>query len=120
MPFSTVAKNEGLDGILVDRIRLHSGAPGAAGTDNALGAGLSEATFSAASGAERALASDVTVTGLAANQSVTHFSVWLNAGTVFKGGFAIDPTPPNDVEANAAGEYTLKAGTTKLTASDPA
>ena len=116
MPFSTVAKNEGLDGILVDRIRLHSGAPGASGTDNALGAGLSEATFHAASGGERALNAGVTVTGLAASQSVTHFSVWLNAGTVFKGGFAITA---GDVAANAAGEYTLATGT-KLTATDPA
>jgi hypothetical protein len=116
MPFSEVAKNQALDGITVDRVRLHSGAPGAAGTDNALGAGLSAATFSAASGAERVLASAVEVTGLAANQSVTHFSVWLNSGTVFKGGF---PITSGDVQANAAGEYTLTTGT-KLTASYPA
>jgi hypothetical protein len=113
MPFSAVALNQALDGITVDRIRLHSGNPGSAGTDNELGAGLSAATFSAASGGERILASDVTVTGLAASQSVTHFSVWLNAGTVFKGGFAITS---GDVTANAAGEYILKGTDTKMVA----
>lgn len=116
MPFAVVAKNEALDGILVDRIRLHSGLPGATGADNQLGAGLSAATFNVASGSERALDAGVLVTGLASLQSVTHFSVWLNSGTVFKGGFAI---AAGDVEANAAGEYTLATGT-KLTATDPA
>jgi hypothetical protein len=115
MPFAVTAKNLALDAITVDRIRLHSGSPGSAGTDNALGAGLSAATFSAASSAERLLASDVTVTGLSAAQSVTHFSVWLNSGTVFRGGFAITS---GAVNADGAGQYVLKATTTKLTASD--
>ena len=114
MPYSATALNQALDGITVDRIRLHSGDPGAAGTNNQLGAGLSAATFNAASGGERLLNADVTVTGLSANQSVTWFSVWLNAGTVFKGGFQITS---GDVQANAAGEYILKGTTTKMTAS---
>ena len=95
---------------------MHSGAPGSAGTDNELGAGLSSATFNAASGGERALNAGVTVTGLASNQSVTHFSLWLNSGTVFKGGFAITS---GDTTANSAGEFTLATGT-KMVASDPA
>jgi hypothetical protein len=116
MPYSATAKNQALDAITVDRIRLHSGNPGSAGTDNALGAGLSAATFNAASGGERALNAGVTVTGLSANQSVTHFSLWLNSGTVFKGGFAITS---GDTTANSAGEFTLATGT-KMVASDPA
>jgi hypothetical protein len=115
MPFAVTAKNLALDAITVDRIRLHEGNPGSAGIDNALGAGLSAATFSAASSAERLLASDVTVTGLSAAQSVTHFSVWLNSGTVFRGGFAITS---GSVNADGSGQYVLKATTTKLTASD--
>lgn len=115
MGFSTVAKNEALDGILVDRIRLHSGDPGGAGTDNALGGGLSAATFDAASSGERPLNADVTVTGLTPAQSVTHFSVWLNSGTVFKGGF---PITAGAVNADGSGQYVLKAPDTKLTASD--
>lgn len=96
--------------VTLDRIRLHSGSPGSAGTDNALGAGLSEATFSAASGdGDRVLGSDVTVTGLSAAQSVTHFSVWANSGTVFHGWGTIDS---GAVNADGAGEYTLKATTT--------
>lgn len=113
MPFSVVALNEGLNAILVDRIRLHSGDPGAAGTNNALGSGLSSATFNAAAGGERLLNTNVTVTGLTANQSVTWFSVWLSSGTIFKGRFLISS---EDVMANASGEYTLKSGTTKLVA----
>jgi hypothetical protein len=112
MAYATTAINLALDAITVDRIRLHSGDPGGAGTSNALGAGLSAATFNAASSGERLLNADVTVTGLTALQPVTHFSLWLNSGTVFRGGFAISS---GDVAANAAGEYTLKATTTKMT-----
>lgn len=108
MANSVNMRNEALDGCVLDRVRLHSGDPGAAGTSNALGAGLSNATFSAASSGERLLASDVTVTGLSANQSVTHFSVWKSTGSVFQGGY---PIVSGDVQANAAGEYKLKAGT---------
>jgi len=43
---------------------------------------------------------------------VTHFGVWLNSGTVFKCGAALT----GDQAANAAGEYTLKGTTTKITA----
>ena len=112
MAYATTAINLALDAITVDRGRLHSGDPGVNGTDNVLGSGLVAVTFNAASGGERVLASDVTVTGLAALQSVTYFSLWLNSGTVFRGGFAISS---GDVAANAAGEYTLKATTTKMT-----
>ena len=108
MPFATTAKNAMLDSLTFDAIRLHSGAPGAAGTDNALGAGISAATFSAASSASRALASAVEVTGLSASQSVTHFSVWTTSGTVFRGSGTISS---GDVAANSAGEFSLAVGT---------
>jgi len=113
MPYSATALNQALDGITVDQVRLHSDNPGSAGTDNALGS-LTAATFSAASGGERLLASDVELTGLGASQAVSHFSIWLNSGTVFKGGFPL--AGGSDTNANAAGEYTLKATTTKMTA----
>jgi hypothetical protein len=113
MPFSTAAKNAALDGIPVDRIRLHAGDPGVLGTDNALGAGLTAATFAAASGGERALSAAVGVSGLASNQSVTWFSIWQNSGTVFLGAFQITV---GDVTANVSGQYTLST-TTKLTTS---
>jgi hypothetical protein len=113
MGFSTTAKNTMLDALTADRVRLHSGDPGAAGTNNALGAGLSAATFDAAASGERVLSAQVDVTGLAASQSVTYFSVWKNAGTVFEGSGQITT---GDVTANASGEYSLTTAT-KLTIS---
>lgn len=107
MPFSTTALNAMLDGATFNAIRLHSGDPGAAGTNNALGAGTSAATFNAASSGSRTLNADVTVTGLSASQSVTHFSVWNSA--TFMGSGSISS---GDVTANASGEYTLTTGTT--------
>lgn len=113
MPYAVTARNLALDAITADRVRLHSGDPGAAGTDFALGS-LTAATFNAAASGERLLNADVTLTGLGASASVTHFSIWLNAGTVFRGGFTITS---GDTNANAAGEYILKATTTKMTSS---
>lgn len=115
MPFTDAAKNTMLDALTPNRIRLHSGAPGD-GTANALGAGLSTATFAAAASGERALASAVTVTGLTANQSITHFSVWNSTGPVLIGTAAITS---GDATANASGEYRLAVGT-KLDLQDPA
>lgn len=117
MPWSTAAKNGMLDSRTCDAIRLHSGDPGSAGTDNALGAGLSAAAFAAASGGSRALSSDVTVTGLSAAQSVTWFSVWTTSGAVFQGSGQITS---GAVNADGSGEYVLKATTTTLDIDDPA
>jgi len=116
MPFAVTAKNAMLDSLTLNGIRLHSGAPGAAGTDNALGAGISAATFAAAATSARALDSAVTVTGLSANQSVTFFSVWTTSGAVFRGSGSIST---GDVTANAAGEFVLATGTT-VSLTDPA
>ena len=113
MPFHVVAKNQMLDGLTVDRVRLHSGDPGTDGTANQVGS-LTAATFAAAASGERALSAPVDFTGLGAGQSVTWYSVWLNAGTVYKGKGQITT---GDVAANAAGEYRLGVAT-KLTLSD--
>lgn len=107
MAFSTTALNEMLDALTVDRVKLHSGDPGSSGTSNAVSS-LAAATFSAASGGSRALASQVDFTGLTANVGVTWFSVWLNSGTVFKGRGQITS---GDVAANSAGEYSLTTST---------
>lgn len=109
MPFSVGAKNAMLDSQTLDRVRLHSGDPGASGTSNALGSGVVAATFASASSGSRALSSAVNFTGLGASASVTHFSVWDNNGgsPVFKGSGAVT----GDANANAAGEYTLTTST---------
>jgi hypothetical protein len=108
VPFSTGAKNEMLDALTLDRVQLHSGAPGSAGTSNQLGTKVA-CTFAAASGSARALSAQVNFTGLTADQSVTHFSVWDNNGgsPVFKGSGTISS---GDVTANAAGAYSLTTG----------
>jgi hypothetical protein len=108
MPFSVATKNAMLDAITFNGIRLHSGAPGASGTDNFVDSAIASATFSSASSSSRALASAVEVTGLAANQSVTHYSVWTTAGAVFRGSGTISS---GDVAANSAGEFSLAVGT---------
>ena len=108
MPFAVSAKNEMLDSLTLDAIRLHSGDPGASGTANALGAGITACTFGAAAASARASTTDADVTGLSPSQSVTWFSVWTTAGAVFKGSGQITT---GDVTANVAGEYTLAIGT---------
>lgn len=112
MAFSTTARNQALDGITVDRVSLHSGDPGTTGANYIAAGGKQAATFNAAASGERLLNSDVAFSGLGAAQAVTHFGVWLNAGDVFKCGAALT----GDQAANAAGEYTLKGTTTKITA----
>lgn len=113
MPFSAGAKDSMLDSLTMDRVRLHSGDPGAAGTANTLGS-LEIASFAASSSQARQLSTDVDVVGLAASQSVTHFSVWQNTGTVFHGSGTLS----GDLAANTSGEYTLKATTTFLNLTD--
>jgi hypothetical protein len=115
MPFSTTAKNTMLDALTPNRVRLHSGDPGAAGTANTIAAyGLTAATFATAASGERAMSSDVAFSGGAALQSVTYYSVWNATGPTFLGSGQITI---GDVAANAAGEYTLKAANTKMAVS---
>lgn len=111
MPFTTAEKNTMLDAVTgIDGVRLHSGDPGAAGTSNPLGAGISSATFSAASAGRRYLSSDVTVTGLTPSQSVTYFSAWRGATFVGSGQIVSGSNA-----ADGAGEFVLDASTTYLT-----
>lgn len=115
--WSNTAKNTALDALTLDRIRLHSGDPGASGTSLALGS-LTACTFAAAASGSRALSSNVTLTGLGANQSCTWFSVWNNNGgsPIFMGR---SPIEAGDTTANASGELTLTTATT-VAITDPA
>ena len=112
MAFSVIARNQALDAITVDRVSLHNGDPGTTGANYISGGGKQVAVFNAAGSGERVLNADVAFTGLGAAASVTHFGVWLNAGDVFKCGYPLT----GDTAANAAGEYTLRGTTTKITA----
>lgn len=112
MAFSLIARQQALDAITVDRVSLHDGDPGTTGENYISDGGKQAATFGAATaGGERLLSGDIAFTGLATNASVTHFGVWLAAGDVFKCGESLT----GDSTANAAGEYTLKGTTTKIT-----
>jgi hypothetical protein len=113
MAFSTAAKNQALDGIDLKQVSLHSADPGATGANLIAGGGKQAATFNAAASAERVLNADVAFSSLGNGQAVTHFGVWDTAGTGFLCGAALT----GDQAANAAGEYTLKGTTTKVTAS---
>lgn len=113
MAFSTAAKNQALDGIDLAQVSLHSADPGTTGANLISGGGKQAATFNAASSGERALSADKAFSSLGASQAVTHFGVWDTAGTGFMCGAALT----GDQAANAAGEYTLKGTTTKVTAS---
>ena len=110
--FATVALNQALDGITVDRVSLHSGDPGTDGSNYIAAGGKQAATFNAAGSGERVLNADVAFTGMTASQAVTYWGAWLNAGDVFKCGGPLT----GDQAANAAGEYTLVGTTTKITA----
>jgi hypothetical protein len=111
--FALIARQQALDGITMDRVSLHSGDPSTTGANYVTAGGKQAATFGAATaGGERLLSGDIAFTGMTANQAVTHFGVWLAAGDVFKCGVALT----GDQAANAAGEYTLKGTTTKVTA----
>lgn len=109
--FSTAAKNTMLDALTMDRVRLHSGDPGASGTSNTIAAfGLTAASFNAAASGERTMNGDVAFSGGSAAQSVTYFSIWSSTGPTYHCSGQITS---GDVTANAAGEYTLKGTTTK-------
>ena len=113
MAFSTTAKNQALDGIDLKQVSLHSGDPGTTGANLIAGGGKQAATFNAAGSGERVLNADVAFSSLGANQTVTYFGAWDTGGTNFLCGAALT----GDQAANSAGEYTLKATTTKVTAS---
>lgn len=116
MPFSDLARNEAIDGVLVDRVQIHDQAPGSSGTTGAVSSKVA-ATFGSPTAGRRNLSTDVNFTGLDPSQSCTHFSIWGNSGADFKGGFAISG---GDTVANAAGEFTLKATDTFIRVVNPA
>lgn len=113
MAFSVTARNQALTGLDLKQVSLHSADPGTTGANLIAGGGKQAATFTAAASGERVLSADVNFTGLGANATVTHFGVWDTGGANFLCG----NTLTGDQSANAAGEYTLKGTTTKVTAS---
>lgn len=112
--FSTDAKNTMLDALSPTRIRLHNQNPGASGLVGQLGSGPTTVVFSAAASGARALSADVDFTGLGENATVTWFSVLSSTDFLGRGEIT-----SGDLQANAAGQYTLTTATT-LQLNDPA
>jgi hypothetical protein len=90
------------------RVRMHTGDPGAAGAANVGTGGFLPCAWTGSSAGEAVLTEAVSFSGLAANEPTTWFTVWNTATDVCYGkGQILD----GDVAANAAGEFTLAAGT---------
>lgn len=95
----------------ITHFQLHSGAPGLAGTTNAVGTRVAAAGTVDADG--DITWSNIAFTGLTANQAVAYVSYWTasSAGTYY-GSAALS----GDTTANAAGEYTVTSVTETSTA----
>ena len=76
MTTTVSTKNQMLDAISVTEIRLHSGDPGSAGTNNTISGANKSCSYAAASGGSRALASSVTGIAVPGSTTVSHFSLW--------------------------------------------
>jgi hypothetical protein len=119
--FVAAAKNTMLDALTVDRLSLHSGAPGTDGLSNELSGGTpayarKACVYAAASGGERLLNADVTF-DVPASTSVQYVGKWnYNNGTmIFHGSDQVTTE-----SYGAQGQYIVKATTSKLSLTDPA
>jgi hypothetical protein len=112
VPFDAVAKEFALDGVAgqLETASLHSGDPGVGATNEVTGGGYTRqpVSFSPASVDEVTLDAAVAFT-TPASQSVTWFAVWRDTGGTVRWGKG--QIVSGDVQANAAGEYNLAAGT---------
>lgn len=106
--FTVECRNAMLDAIHFDAIQLHSGPPGKDGTDNPIPDTRVWANFSTANNGERVLLANVDFTGLPALQPISHISIWAD------GAFQTAQELTGDRAANAGGEYTVKAISTKI------
>jgi len=117
--FVAAAKATMLDALTVDRLSLHSGDPGSAGTSNELTGGSpayarKTCVYDAASAGERLLNANVTF-DVPAGVSVMYVGKWnYNGGTmIFHGSDQVT------TEAyGAQGQYIVTATTSKLSLTD--
>ncbi len=95
----------------ISHFQLYSGAPGVAGTTNAVGTRV--AVNGTVDGDGEIVWSNTSFTGLTANQAVTHVGYWSasTAGTYY-GASSLS----GDGSANSAGEYVVTTVTETSTA----
>lgn len=96
----------------ITHLQLHSAAPGGSGTTGAVGSRVASTGTVDADG--DITWSNISFTGLTANQTVAYVSYWsASTGGTFHGSGALS----GDTSANAAGEYTVTSVTETSTAS---
>ena len=110
MPYSDAAKDAMLDhlGTLADSVSIHTGDPGAAGTNNEVtGGGYSRQTptWTSSSGGSMHLDANLDFDG-PPNEDATWFAIWDN--TTFLGRGQITT---GDTTFNASGEFSLTTAT---------
>jgi hypothetical protein len=111
--FSTAAANTALDSLITAYpwLKLHVGAPGAAGTSNpATETTRKNPTFSAATGAAKTTSADAVWTTVAGTEDYTHISGW-SASTAgnfgWSGTITANPVTAGDTFTLAAGDVDL-------------
>jgi hypothetical protein len=78
MPLTTATKNTMLDSFTPNLIKLHSGAPGAAATQNLIAGASKACVYDAAANGERDLSAAVEI-DIPQGETVSHYSVWEGA-----------------------------------------
>jgi hypothetical protein len=110
MPYDNAGKHTMLDalGAAVDAVGIHTGDPGTGATNEVSGGGYSRQTpsFAAASGGAMTLSAGLNFTGPASTDALW-FTIWASGTRQGKGQITT-----GDQAFNAAGEFTLTAGTT--------
>jgi hypothetical protein len=91
--FTEATANLALDAIIIDKIKLHDGDPGATGVANVIAGAEAACVYSAAAGSQRDLSApvDVPISYIDTDITVSHFSVW--QGATFKAGKIMTSNP---------------------------
>lgn len=102
MSLTTTARNQALDGIVIDQISLHSAFPGATGSSELSGSGYARlsCTFNSASGGVRNLSAPAAFT-VGAGQTVRWVGLWGDG--VFK-GYSPNAGSPREFQVDIASD----------------
>lgn len=114
---SATIANEILDALLRNNawtfptavhIKLHIGDPGSDGTANAAAeTDRVQATFAAASGGAITNSADIDWVGVAANETISHWSAW---DAAVAGNFLFSDALATSIPVSAGGDFSILAG----------
>ena len=94
-------------------LQLHSGAPGAAGTNNIIGGARRPLTMTVDADGDLIMSGSIAYTGLTPNGAVQYITIWdLVSSGELQGSYAL----VGDNTANSSGEYTVTGGSIPLVA----